>query len=127
VKTFGAMIARSDNRIKQFAGDIRKTEEENIASMLDDLKDVLTSTDRADFTNYGSVRREVFRSVNEEMGANDTLRSSGHAISSKIIKPTSRFEFPKENKVEVMLTKYEDRIVLSLNTYPVYIGDNYEG
>lgn len=127
IKTYAPMIVRSDNRVKQFAGDDEKTEEENIKAIIDDLKDVLLSTDNADFTNYGSVRREVFRAVNEEMGLEDTLRASSIATQTKVLKSVARFEFDKENKVEVMLTKYEDRIVLNVNSMPVYIGDNFEG
>jgi hypothetical protein len=45
-------------------------------AIIDDLKNVLLSTTNADFTNFGSVRREVFRDINEQVGMDDTLRTS---------------------------------------------------
>lgn len=103
------MIARDDNEIKIKAEDIPW---------------ILQNKNTADFVDYSDIRSAIFFHQNQKAFASDSLYN---AERSQNLPAVQHETFSDNDKVEFVLTTYEDRIVLRANGYPMYIGKNFYG
>lgn len=88
------------------------------------LAELLRNNSKANFSDYGNIRDEVFSHANRNLSKTDSIYNNnrrGSNISSTNINPLR----PNEDKVEYIYAVYRDRIVLIANGYPISVSDNF--
>lgn len=107
--TYATLIMSDDNELKW-------TEE--------DLAEILTNDGKADFSDYGNIRDDIYAHHNKHFSQSDALYQKNRTVSpvAGIVETGS-----KTGKVEFKFGQYADRFVLIANNYPLYIGTNEYG
>lgn len=112
IEIFGGMIMSEDNELK-----INK----------EDLLDMLMNKNNADFTDFATLRNEIYQYHNNQFSQSCSLYKSRFDKSRLNTSNTGLNEAQKTDKVEYKFWEYEDRVVLKANNFPVYIGPNKNG
>ena len=98
------------------------SEDNEMSFKKEDLADILTNRNKADYQDFGNIRDMIYRSHNEILSKSCSFYKNNRGTSTA--STVSGTEDGKIDNVEYKLCEYEDRIILIANNYPVFIGPN---
>lgn len=106
LETYGVLIFSDQNELKNVIN------QENIA-------EIISNKNQADFSDFANIRNEIYAYENLKLSKADTIYKQNRPT-----RKVSKQESETTDMTEFKYTEYKDRIILSANGFPVYIGPN---
>lgn len=116
-----------EDALKIFSGLIKHKSNKSPFKDQDFVKCISLNKNGADHTDYGIVRNEVHREINEQLEREDSFNTTKQPSTTSTTTTHDQDTNIMEGMVEYKYTTTNDMIVLQFNGYPVYIGDNIFG
>lgn len=113
LETYKYLINHESNLLKDKEGKPLITDEI--------LREIMACTEKRDITDFSNIRYDIYAYENAKFSKTDKLYKGYRPGRS------ARKLQDQDDLVEVRYTEYKDRIVLKINSIPVYIGPNIYG
>lgn len=121
-------VVTVDSALKVFSGLIFSEKNKSPFKDKEFIANIAINTNNADMDDYSSVRMDVFREKNASFQSVDTTNRATRMIqSAQAVNGIDKDSRINQNRVEYKYYVSNQMMVLTLNDYPVYIGENIFG